>query len=107
MIRSYWPRSPAWAVIRLALCSRRRMVGETHEQAAHRLLESVGVRADICGEWQTIRHAVTRFRITMVCFEARYRSGRFASPFYAAGRWLRPCQFGGFPLSTPQRRLLQ
>ena len=56
-------------------------------------------------ELLTVRHGVTRFRITMVCFEAEYLRGEFHSPFYAAGRWIEPEQLGDYPLSTAQRRL--
>jgi A/G-specific adenine glycosylase len=80
--------------------------GETHEQAAGRLVkELTGLEADLRAELLTVRHAVTRYQITLVCFEAAYRAGAFASPFYVQARWLRPEDLGGYPVSAPQRRL--
>src|SRR5262249_12890872 len=40
--------------------------GEDHAAAAMRLLESLGIRADLREELTTIRHGATRFRITML-----------------------------------------
>lgn len=79
---------------------------ETYEAAATRLLpELTGVRGEIKGELMTLRHGVTRFRITLVGFEARFRGGTFRPGPYQAGRWLRPDELAAFPVSVPQRRL--
>jgi A/G-specific adenine glycosylase len=81
---------------------------ETYEQAAARILtELTGLRADLGAEIMTIKHGLTRFRITLVCFAAHYRRGKFASAFYAQGRWVEPAQLRDFPVSAPQRRLAQ
>jgi adenine-specific DNA glycosylase len=80
--------------------------GETHEAAAGRLLaELTGLDADVGAELLTLRHGVTHHRITLVCFEAAYRSGTFASAFYQQGAWVAPAQLPGYPVSVPQRRL--
>jgi A/G-specific adenine glycosylase len=80
--------------------------GETHEQAADRLLrELTGLRARRGSELLTIRHGVTRFQITMVCFEAEYKSGAFRSSFYRQGVWVAPEELTSYPVSAPQRRL--
>ena len=55
----------------------------------------------------TIRHGVTRFRITMVCLEATYRSGRLRSSVYQAGRWVKLVELKHYPVSSPQRRLAE
>jgi A/G-specific adenine glycosylase len=82
--------------------------GETHERAAARVLrERVGVQAELGPELLTVRHGVTRFRITLVCLEGRWRRGAFRSPFYVEGRWLRPAELQEYPVSVPQRRLAQ
>jgi A/G-specific adenine glycosylase len=79
---------------------------ETHEQAAGRLLrELTALEADLGAELLTIRHSVTRFRITMVCLEAAFRGGTFASAFYVQERWVLPHQLKEYPVSVPQRRL--
>ena len=82
--------------------------GETHEAAASRWLrDSTGVRVRMGPEVTTIRHGVTRFRITLVCFEARYAAGSFRPVFYPAGHWLEPERLLRYPVSTPQRRLIE
>jgi A/G-specific adenine glycosylase len=80
--------------------------GETHEAAAERLLEPLtGLDVIVGPELLTVRHGVTRFRITLVCLEAEYRSGRFRSDFYRRGLWLRPAELADYPVSAPQRTL--
>src|SRR5581483_8910103 len=79
---------------------------EHHEQAAKRLLtELTGMSAAIGPELLTIRHGVTRFRITLVCFEARWLDGVFQSRFYTKSEWLLPAELANYPVSSPQRRL--
>jgi A/G-specific adenine glycosylase len=81
---------------------------ESHRQAARRLLKTgLGIKADVGGELLTIRHAVTRFRITMVCLEAVYRSGSSAKSAYQEARWLEPDELHAYPVSTPQRKLAE
>lgn len=80
--------------------------GETHEDAAARLLDTLtGLHADLGTELLTIEHRVTRFRIVMVCFEARHRRGAFRSAFYTRGEWVEPDRLDDYPVSAPQRRL--
>ncbi len=78
---------------------------ESHEAAASRLLGELGLAGTVRGELLTVRHAVTRFHITLVCLEARYQRGTFRPGMYAAGIWLAPTELHRYPLSTPQRRL--
>ena len=61
--------------------------------------------AELGPELLTIRHGVTRFRITMACLEATWTAGRFHSPFYAEARWLRPAELTEYAVSSPQRKL--
>jgi A/G-specific adenine glycosylase len=80
--------------------------GEAHEEAVQRLLrELTGLEARLGPELLTLRHGITRFHITMTCFEASHAAGAFRSTFYAAGRWLLPAELAAFPVSSPQRRL--
>jgi A/G-specific adenine glycosylase len=79
----------------------------TAESAAGHLLRNLGLRAEIGSELMTVRHGVTRFRITLTCLEARYRAGDFRPGAYVAGTWLTPPEFAGYPLSRPQRRIAQ
>jgi A/G-specific adenine glycosylase len=79
---------------------------ESYEAAAVRLLGPLtGLTADLGPELLTVRHGVTRFRITLVCLEAEYRGGKFRSAFYDRGLWLRPAELAEYPVSVPQRKL--
>ena len=81
---------------------------EAPDAAAARLLpELTGIQADIGTELVTLHHGVTRFRITLVCFEAKHLSGQFHSAFYQNAVWLTPRELSGYPVSSPQRRLAQ
>jgi A/G-specific adenine glycosylase len=80
--------------------------GESSDEAAARLLtELTGLRGRLGAELITLRHGDTRFRITLVCFEAEYLSGEFRSAFYHQAAWLTPAELGAYPVSSPQRRL--
>jgi A/G-specific adenine glycosylase len=79
--------------------------GETHERAALRLARESGLHVTLGAELLTLRHGVTRFRISMVCFEAAYVGGEFRSDFYPRGSWVAPARLAEYPVSAPQRRL--
>jgi A/G-specific adenine glycosylase len=80
--------------------------GESFDAAAARLLAPLtGVEAELGPELATVRHGVTRFRITLVALEAAYGGGRFKSPFYARGAWLKPAELADYPVAAPQRQL--
>ncbi len=82
--------------------------GESHQEAARRVLRDLaGVRARLGPELLTVRHAVTRFKITLVCFEANHQAGEFRSDFYPEGRWLAPGVLAEYPVSAPQRQLAE
>ncbi len=82
------------------------IAGETHDQAALRVLTGLtGLRGRLGTELLTIRHGVTRYSITMVCFEAFHQSGRFRSDFYQQAKWIEPGELPAYPVSAPQRRL--
>jgi A/G-specific adenine glycosylase len=92
-----------WEFPRSALMS-----AESHEVAALRVLRDlVGIEADLADELITVRHTVTKHRITLVCFEARHRRGTFRSAYYRQGRWIRLSEISEFPLATPQRRIVR
>ncbi len=80
--------------------------GETFESAAGRLAEELaGLRVRVGPELATVRHGITRYQITLVCFEAVHESGRFRPEFYGRGEWVLPEELASFPVSAPQRRL--
>ena len=57
------------------------------------------------GHLKTIRHGVTRFRITLDCYEAGYVSQCDGLAEPPVMRWLRPGELGDYPLSTTGRKL--
>jgi A/G-specific adenine glycosylase len=76
-----------------------------NEAAGRMLKELTGVSAIVGKEITTLHHGVMHYKISMTCLEAEYRSGKFKSPTYVEGRWLRRSQVGDFPVSSPQRKL--
>jgi A/G-specific adenine glycosylase len=80
--------------------------GESHEEAAERLLpELTGVQARLGGEILTLTHGVTRYRITLVCFEAEHLAEEFRPGSYVRAEWIEPVDLAHYPVSSPQRRL--
>ena len=77
------------------------------DAAARFLADDLGIKAKLGKELLTIRHSVTRFRITMVCLEAIYRARTLDSSYYRESRWLEPVELHNYPVSTPQRRLAE
>lgn len=75
--------------------------------AAHRLLTSLGLRGQVRSELAAIRHAVTRFQITLTCVKVRWRGGQCTGGSYTESRWVEPAALVQFPISTPQRRLAE
>jgi A/G-specific adenine glycosylase len=53
----------------------------------------------------TIRHGVTRYRITLDCYEAKYEAAAGVSAEAAQMKWLRPAELEAYPLSTTGRKL--
>jgi A/G-specific adenine glycosylase len=79
--------------------------GESHGAAAVRLAREAGLGVVLGPELLTLRHGVTRFRITLACFEAEHAGGEFRSDFYRQGHWVVPARLADYPVSAPQRRL--
>src|SRR5205814_51546 len=64
---------------------------ETQRVAVKRLArELTGLAVEVGTEILTIRHAVTRFKITLTCVEARCVGGTFRSDLYAQAAWVTP-----------------
>jgi len=80
--------------------------GERRDAAAIRLIRDLaGMTIRAGRKILTIRHSVTRFRITLVCVEAQHDRGGFSSRFYSEGKWLSPAQLHVFPVGSAQRKL--
>jgi A/G-specific adenine glycosylase len=68
--------------------------------------ELTGLAVEPGAEVVTVRHGVTRFRITLACVEADAPNGEFVPGFYAAAEWLTPAELAERPVSSPQRKLM-
>jgi A/G-specific adenine glycosylase len=73
--------------------------------AADELMEKIrdltGVAARIGSHLKTIKHGVTRYRITLDCYAATYDGGRVR-----AARWVPRRELDSYPLSTTGRKIV-
>jgi A/G-specific adenine glycosylase len=81
-------------------------LSENRNAAVRIARELIGLDVAIDDEIGTIRHGVTRFAISMHCFEARRLRGRLRSSFYAELRWVAIADLANYPVSSPQRKLM-
>lgn len=77
---------------------------ETEAEACRKLLEELGIRAQIGKEITQIRYGVTRFKIQMTALEAELTGRAIAREDF---RWLLPGEWADHPLSTPMRKLAE
>ena len=54
---------------------------------------------------KTIKHGVTRYRITLDCYEAQFAAGRVRSTKHRPLRWSSPAELAVLPLSTTGRKI--
>jgi len=72
-----------------------------HEELIAKVQQQTGVKIKPGGLLKTIKHGVTRYRITLDCYEAEFTAGRLRSP----ARWCTLSQLRALPLSTTGRKL--
>ena len=63
-----------------------------------------GVVVELAHQFATIKHTVTRFRITLLCYEATHVDGALSGDHL---RWVAPSRLGEYPLSTTGRKIGQ
>ncbi len=78
---------------------------DVRREVIEKVREQTGVLVEPGEHLTTIKHGVTRYRITLDCHAARYVSGRTRSSGDAELRWVRPTALTEFPLSTTGRKL--
>ena len=84
-----------------------RTAEEDEQEAARRIAkELTGIAVEPGAKLLTVKHAVTRFAITLVCVEAKRKGGDFAAGYYQAGKWVTQDELTAYPVSAPQRRLM-
>jgi A/G-specific adenine glycosylase len=101
-----WPEGRRWAGLwdfpRFPIFGR--TPGEVRREVVQNVRDLTGVRVSPGRRVHTLTHSVTRFRITLDCFEADYLSpAKAASPL--ENRWLRPAEIEAYPLSSSGRKL--
>ncbi|MCA9232210.1 MAG: A/G-specific adenine glycosylase [Planctomycetales bacterium] len=75
------------------------------EELISKVRQQTGIEVQPGGLLKTIKHGVTRYRITLDCYEAAYLSGRVSSTRLQPVSWLSPQQLLDLPLSTTGRRI--
>ena len=96
-----WPEGRRWAGLwdfpRFPI--RGRTPSELHRELVENFRDLTGVHIAPGRHVHTLTHSVTRFRITLDCFEADYLSlAKAASPIES--RWLRAAEIEAYPLSS-------
>jgi A/G-specific adenine glycosylase len=88
---------PRFAVMETDPAGRRRALAESVRRLT-------GVDVEIGEHVKSLKHGVTRFRITLDCYEATFVSGEL-NGCAAAMKWLRPADLETHPLSSTGRKL--
>ena len=92
-----------WDFPRFALADA--SVNGSNEELAEKLKTLTGVVAKPRQLLTTLKHGVTRFRITLDCHLADYVSASRRAPAEAELRWVLPLDFESYPLSVTGRKL--
>jgi A/G-specific adenine glycosylase len=77
------------------------------QELLDQLRRQTGLTVELGDELATLRHGVTRFRITLDCFAARFVSQAGIDGEALEMRWVRPGELAEYPLSTTGRKLVR
>jgi A/G-specific adenine glycosylase len=83
--------------------SPRNVVAELQHQAQ----AALGLKFVVGERWYTLKYGVTRFRITLDAYSATASKGALKPTGYAAARWVRLAELGGYPLNVSARKLAE
>jgi A/G-specific adenine glycosylase len=72
----------------------------TRDEIVAKVREQTGVTCEPGPLVKTLKHGVTRYRITLSCYAANYASGRASN-----SRWIRRAELAELPLSTTGRKI--
>ncbi len=78
---------------------------ELRRELSEAVLQRTGLSVEVGKHLKTLKHAVTRFRITLDCYEARYVRASSRKNELPQMRWLRPAELAEYPLCTTGRKL--
>jgi len=79
---------------------------ELQRELIDKILGLTGVEIKLGDRLKTIKHGVTRFRITLDCYEARFVAAS-ANGVVTKTKWLRPGELKNYPLSSTGRKLAE
>jgi A/G-specific adenine glycosylase len=77
---------------------------DVDRQIAANVLRLTGIAIEPRQRLATLKHGVTRFRITLECFHANWREGRVRP---GLERWVKPAEVHEFPLSMTARKIVR
>lgn len=101
-----WPEGRRWAGLwdfpRFAIQGGKPV--EIHRELIENVLRMTGVTVSPGDHCKTIRHGVTRFRITLDCYEAKYVSHSGGGEGLVQ-KWIQPAELEHLPLSSTGRKL--
>ena len=102
-----WPEGQRfaglWDFPRFPIVSER--PAELRREMAENVLAMTGVAIAPGKHLKTLTHSVTRFRITLECYEAEFLSDGNGAETAVKSRWLRPAELESYPLSSTGRKL--
>ena len=102
-----WPEGRRWAG--LWDFPRFAVHGKNEADVRRELVDNVRRMTGVCiapGEHRkTLRHGVTRFRITLDCYDAEYLSHDGGGTEDLVQKWVRPAELEDYPLSSTGRKL--
>ena len=75
------------------------------EEIAQKVLCQTGIQCRPGAVLKTMKHGVTRFRITLECYPAAYLGGRIRCAQDSTVAWVRVGDLDGLPLSTTGRKI--
>jgi A/G-specific adenine glycosylase len=94
-----------WDFIRFPITSE--VNGDVSNEIERNVFEQTGIRVQPGKHLTTIKHGVTRFRITLECYEASCRSTVRRSQPSAPLAWITLTGLTDHPLSTTGRKIAQ
>jgi A/G-specific adenine glycosylase len=102
-----WPEGRRWAGLwdfpRFAIEGKK--AAEIHRAIVENVRRLTGVSVVPGEHLKMLRHGVTRFRITLDCYEAEYVSRNGGGAENLVQKWVRPAELEHFPLSSTGRKL--
>ncbi|TWT85423.1 A/G-specific adenine glycosylase [Posidoniimonas polymericola] len=75
------------------------------DELTKKVAEQTGVEVRGASHLKTLKHGVTKHRITLDCYTAKRTAGRLKSTADSPTRWIDPAELGELPLSVTGRKI--